>query len=254
MFPRDDTTERFMIEAVGRDDNAIRIGLRWLLRWAAEHGQTAAISVYALDNLRRLENVLGTAAIKTLAAGDTYRTGNATIELITQRRNPGRFAGPVLAIWTNDKRLRDLDELGTAAICAIPFTEGAIDEWKAAWGPTDLRSGGEATRATISNPVVEAALRSLSAAVNLSTGLAHPDDRAAAVDLFRILMSAGERYNPTEIRAWAARNGWGTSDADELATVASAIADGKRLRGASHWTSDALSHWRAEAVEDPGVA
>jgi hypothetical protein len=104
---------------------------------------------------------------------------------------------------------------------------------------------------TITNPVVERALDSLTRLVNLSTGLGHPSDKAAAVGLFRILNGGGERYDPAEVAAWAANNGWGLAGARELGEVAAGVIAGRRYQvDRSVWREDILKLWQAEAGSD----
>ena len=117
--------------------------------------------------------------------------------MVTARYQPRSYPlGPTLAIWANDQRLEQIEELQPTVVCAIPWTRGGIDDWKANFSPRELRSGARAMPTTVDNPVVAAALRSLTHMVNLSTGLGHPSDRAAAVTLFRILLQASVTTRP----------------------------------------------------------
>lgn len=163
----------------------------------------------------------------------------------------------VLVIWALDDDLERVEQLAPSAICAIAWAGVAGLRWAQAWQPRDLRTGVaiEGT-STISNPVVAAAVRSLTARVNLRTGIAQVTDKAAAVQAFQILHAGGERLNGGEIQAWATANGWRADHARQLGELASRIASGATLRsrGSSVWVDDVLAVWRHAAESTGDVA
>ena len=74
-------------------------------------------------------------------------------------------------------------------------------------------------RSLIENDVVVVALKTLTAIVNVSTGLSQPSDRETAVQIFSKLRDAGEYYQPYEVKAWLIRNGWKATYAQEVADL-----------------------------------
>ena len=107
----------------------------------------------------------------------------------------------------------------------------------------------------ITNPIVAAAIDSLSGRVNKSTGISHPSDRDAAITLFKILKENGTFYKPDEIRAYlVSKHSWNTKDADQVAKVATDILDNKRLRhGRGGWKPEIYDIWVKRAEEGRGV-
>jgi hypothetical protein len=96
----------------------------------------------------------------------------------------------------------------------VPWNEDEIDTWRRARRAVDLLGRQPIAPApSIADPVVEAAMTSLTHMVNLSTGLHHPDDRSSAIQAFRILERNRHRIDPAEIRAWAMVNGWSAEHA-----------------------------------------
>jgi hypothetical protein len=155
-----------------------------------------------------------------------------------------------LAVWVGDEDIEKVEELSPAAVGAIPWSDSDLESWKAAWAPLDLRTAQSACEALgVANPVVEEALKDLTNHVNLSTGLAHPDDRRAAVWTFRLLRKAGESYDPGQIRAWTTRHGWSMRHARELAEVSERILLGRAVqaKGPSPWRTDIVRMWRSAA-------
>lgn len=169
----------------------------------------------------------------------------ATIELATERTGSAVGGVPVLAVWVDDDQLERLELDRPSALCVIPWLPANISRWRDAYGPTNMRSGEPATAKQLASPVVERALESLTMRVNLSTGLGHPSDKAAAVGVFRILKSGGERYDVDEVAAWAATNGWGLGGARELSEIAQGVLEGRRYQVERHgWREDILEQWR----------
>jgi hypothetical protein len=199
------TTKRFYFDIQGRDDQALKEGFAWLIGEASDG--RGIVTVPGLQQVEKLVPGLSTVEAQRLKQEKRLQRSGTTIELVTRRTGALRpMAGaPVLAVWVDDEQLEKLERERPSAICAIPWHRSDLDRWRDAYSPTEMRSGTPAAgKSTITNPVVECALKSLTSRVNLSTGLTHPSDRAAAVGLFRILKGGGERYNPVEVSAWAA--------------------------------------------------
>ena len=98
------------------------------------------------------------------------------------------------------------------------------------------------------SPVVEQALEAIQMRVNVSTGLSHPLDRAAATEMFSILQGADEDLESIEISRWAAEHGWKTEHAVELGELARKVESGTaRGKGSSKWAPDILDQLRASA-------
>lgn len=170
------------------------------------------------------------------------------IELATEHSGVTISGRPVLAVWVDDDQLTGIERDRPDALCAIPWNRDDIKRWRDAYGPMNMRTGHATSGGKVSNPVVEAALRTLTVLVNLSTGLGHPSDKAAGVRTFQILLSGGEMYSRAEVGAWAAANGWGLDGAAELEAVARGVAEGRSFRVERFgFRDDILDQWRTEA-------
>jgi hypothetical protein len=100
----------------------------------------------------------------------------------------------------------------------------------------------------VGNTVLQAALVDLTAIVNVTTGITHPSDKAAAVQLFEVLRAGGVPFDPAEVKAFAVRHGWEPRHARDLASVAQRISEGKRVqtgRAGKMWSESILEKWRA---------
>jgi hypothetical protein len=90
------------------------------------------------------------------------------------------------------------------------------------------------------SPTIENAIKTLSSAVNISTGLNHPNDMNKARELFDILHKNGEVLLKSEIADYAISHGWRAADADELGSLAQQIGEGKPslFKNGPWWAAD----------------
>jgi hypothetical protein len=199
VFELEDTTERFYVAVTGPDHAAVSEGFRWLIGYAHDHDHDrAALVAPGLQNVERMGGALGPDVATALRKNRSAVIEGVTVELHTQRKLPYSFdEGPVLAVWTHDRDLDKLDELGSPALCAVPWIPDNITGWLENWNPTDLRSRQTAGEDdTDLNPVVAAALEELTAWVNVGTGLSNQSDRASAIQMFRICVTPASTTSP----------------------------------------------------------
>ena len=94
-------------------------------------------------------------------------------------------------------------------------------------------------------PILRNALQSLTDAVNLSTGIIHPNDNNRARETFQILHEHREILLRSEIEAWALDNGWKADDANQLGSLAQQIGEGSQanITGGPWWADDVYQRW-----------
>ncbi|HEX9897429.1 MAG TPA: hypothetical protein VGA85_07230 [Dehalococcoidales bacterium] len=247
-------TERYYISvAPAADKEAIKTGFAWLIDQLQKSPKplTGLLCVPTISNLRGIiTEVIGESAANALAAGKAISVPNSSnkISLITSRKfNYGWQGGPILAAYPDKDILDKLDDMpGVTAILAVPWIMTHIQLWIDTWAPKNIRAPETSPIVNVKNPVVVEALKSLTRRVNLSAGITHPLDRQATIDLFELLNSAGEKFDPNEVRAWLIREGkWSPKDADQVKAVAESILKGARLRGRGRsWADDIVEQWR----------
>jgi hypothetical protein len=157
----------------------------------------------------------------------------------------------IISCWPTEKDLERLDKAtGLRALAVIPWIEEEINTWRQARGAVDLL-GVQPVPAvpTIADPVVEAAMRSVTRMVNLSTGLTHPSDRSAAIWALKVLKRNGHRLDPEELRVWAMANGWRADTSRQLGEYAAGVVVGKAYKaGRSPWKPQIIRIWRKDAA------
>lgn len=255
--------KRYYIHSKGADENAMGLAFKWLLDSVkrSEAPVTALLAIPVKDNLRGIiSKVIGDRVAKDLASGKAVpiKQSSSDIRLITQRTKLTNWrGGPVLVAYPTKQLLDMLDDLyGITEILVVPCRLAEVQYWVDTWAPQELRGSAPAVRAiSIRNPVVVEALQTLTQTVNLSTGISHPSDRQAAIDLFHRLKEAGEQFNPSEVRAWlVSQGGWSPQDADQVRSIAESILAGKHLKGSGmFWADNIVEQWRSRTPKQKAM-
>lgn len=199
-----------------------------------------------------LETALGTSIAKALLKGQPVGLpcgGNLKLET-QQTFREFSTTDIIIGVYVNKKMLNQIDSAtNAAAVIIVPWIMDDIREWKRTWNPHVLGESSVVSEELMDNPVVEEALKMLTNFVNLSTGLSHPRDKEATVQLFRELYGNNESYDADSIRAWALRNGWTPNGADQLRDIAQAILDRRPIRGGRgrYWKDNIIKMLRERA-------
>jgi hypothetical protein len=241
------------VKSEGPKSDAMKRGFGWLLGLAQnENKKSGLLAIPVLDNLQGvIAEVLGDNAVKSLRQGNSINLNSiVSVSIITERKDVFNHQGPVLAAYPNKKLLDKIDNMrGVSDVLVIPWSLQQVQYWIETWQAVELgATENSQTATTFSDPVVEEALKNLTSRVNLSTGIGHPMDKAATVDLFRKLKAAKITYDPSEVRGWLVRHGWESDDADAVKDIAEKIQQGRSVRAAQGgWADDIVSIWRERA-------
>lgn len=216
-----------------------RPALQWAAKMAAKH--TCGITVVAPTRGRFRDTPLLAALPSSVEQATPQTLGPIP-----------RTRPVVVAFWLTGRDLERLDSVrGIEALVVVPWQEEEITPWRKARRAVDLLGGQPVPEPpTIDDPVVREAMRSLTAGVNLSTGLGHPRDRSSAIEAFRILHRNEHRFESEEIQTWAMANGWDAEAARELGEYAAGVQAGKRYRtDARSWSPEIINIWCEQAAE-----
>lgn len=241
------------IKSEGPKPDAMARGFGWLLDLGRNENKRAALlAIPIMDNLNGvIAEVLGDSAVKGLKQGKPFSLNSVvSVSLLTERKDIFRHQGPILVAYPNKKLLDKIDNIREVTdVLVIPWSFGEIQYWIDTWHARELgATENRQAEPAFSDPVVEEALKSLTSRVNLSTGIGHPMDRAAAVDLFRKLKAAKIAYDPSEVRGWLVRHGWESDDADAVKDIAEKISQGRSVRSEmGGWADDIVDLWRERA-------
>jgi hypothetical protein len=215
--------------------DGIRLGLRWLVGWVADHPDEGAPLIVAPTNTQIRDDELLRAACKTMEC--------TTVRSLRHAPPPDR---PVLLLWPDAKTLGEFDER-SSALCVVPWPSDPIDYWIQARGAVDVTGRSDSSPGTVlvSNPVVGEAMKMLTIVVN-TAHLANYDDIATAIHVFQELRRGGEAFTPDEVHAFALANGWSADAAGRLRRYAEGVLAGQRYRpkGRAVIRPDALDYWR----------
>lgn len=254
------------IEPEGSKPHAVGDGIRWL----AKQGQEALVVVATLDNLTLLESSLASERVRAMKASESVSLGaNVRLTAATDRKMVSEWFGPVLVLYPTKALLDKVDSIvGVTSVLVVPWTKADMQAWIATWkaeefgaAKTSPAAAPAPTPAASLKPsdraVLEAALKSLTNRVNISTGLGHPGDKASAIDLFTILRGAGVQCESEEVKSLLlSRFNWGARQANEVSDLLVDLQAGKRPRKhrgyeSPSWNPNILQTWREEAQAAP---
>lgn len=207
----------------------------------AEHtgSQDIVLVTHAKEQLRHtgLAEHMGAATAKALAAGKPVAlSSGATLRhgtLFTLRYFSGKTV--IIAYYADEKLLDFVDAMdGLAGVVVVPWIPGESDAWRERWMPIVHGEAKQEASAIIDDPVVEAALLSLTGVMNLAHPLLRQREKDWSDETFRILRAKGHAFDPAKVKSWAIRGGWKPGAAEELSRLARTVADLKtkpRLSG-----------------------
>jgi hypothetical protein len=246
------TRPSYFVRSEGPDPESVKKAFSWLVKNSKPRG---FLAVHGYGNLEGvIQDVIGDAAVKALRAG-RLTISSAVIELVTERKliYDARNS-PLAAFYPNSRFLDQLDSIANISVMlVVPWNFAEVEPWIRARSAIELGAPvTEQTGPTLQSRVVERALESLTAVVNLSTGITDPRDRASAVQIFEILRNGGEPFTPEAVKTWlVSKEGWKATHAQEVAEVAKKVLEGRRLKSGTHrWRPDILKIWRAEAQKE----
>lgn len=235
--------EAFFVPDEVDPDEAISLGVRWLLQRSGE----------PLILLHRKLMIGNSSLLEAAASNYGIRYGApGTV------RGGAWAGGSILAPWASDDVIRCIDDRlasKTDAVCIIAWIPGEHDSWIAARGAVDLRDGrplGKPAQEIISDPVVRIALDHAERFVNHNNSLVQAEDKAYLVLTLQELVRGGHRFDLEEVAAYAMATGWTGAEVTRIREYGQRVLDGRsfRLRAPVGPKRGACKHWEDEAMQE----
>lgn len=243
MFERTRDYPTALTASSAGNPGAVKAAVAWLLAQTKELGGQPLLYFPGKRNMEA-EPILSRLARSIPSA--TWRTLNGGVRWT---------GGVVLAAWPDTKHLAEIaDDRRTAGLVVLTWSENDVSGWAAAAQPEILSPGVTIGTATISDPVVEKGMETVTALVNHGNSLAGSLDRRDAITVLQTLHDGRHRLDPEELYAWALAHSWTASGAQRLQELAEKISAGGRPRppSPSALRPDILEHWRSEAAGTAG--
>jgi hypothetical protein len=239
----------FYLQSEGPVARSIEQGLDWLIELGRDDNKRSTLlAIPTLNNLIGVvTEVIGVQAVNRLKKGKPiHLTSTLSVSLFTKRTKVFQHQGPILVLYPDKGLLDKIDDLNHVTdVLMIPWSLQKVQYWLDTWQVSPLNSVQTiSTNLQTLDPVVEEALKSLNSRVNYQTGIAHPRDRNAAIELFMILKSAQIAFEPTSIRRWLMLRGWQSKDADIVEYIAKKVQYGRpRMSIEKNWSENILQQW-----------
>lgn len=165
--------------------------------------------------------------ILTRAACSTLRKPDGRIAIegyVIRCESPetiGQMEGVVLAFYLSSEDLENVQttSFSIKAIVFVPWLNEEGSSWYSTWNPSVIGVAPKAYHINLPE-TVRSALESLTGSINLSTGLSHPSDKKAAMNMLKELKESGAEIDPVSVRRWALQHGWRSRHAGDLEAIA----------------------------------
>lgn len=197
-----------------------------------------------------LSRFLGERVVRALAKGTVALGAGISLHAETIRTLRWPVRKSVLVVYYAETEILDFADglQNIAGVVAVPEFPGRADDWATRWSVIVHGEDKKPTSPLIEDGVVVRALETLTRMVNLSTGLAHPRDKAFADEVLRILRAKGHADPTPHIRSWAIRNGWKPEHAVKLEDLTKKIwaLKAKPSLSGFHNPHERYEHWRSE--------
>lgn len=217
LVPGDDQSEEVISLALGYADEICKLSQGKV--------QEAILFVPGKDSVKytTLASALGERNAKKLHDGGVVALPSGVPMRLETIRTLRWVTKPsvLISIYSDQKMLDQVDSIKNLfGIVAVPHVSEALEAWQKTWSPTVHGVPKQSPQTLISDPIVEQALLSLTAGINLSHSLLNPRDKEHADRTLRILRANGHVEQPENLRSWAIKNGWHPKAADEFEKLA----------------------------------
>ncbi len=217
-------TPRFIVENHGPDVKVARFAFEEVCKRCVDLDISKITLLYPTKQTfihSCMANAIGQSESKKLCAGQEVSLGSSILMKLESINTFHSYSsyGMLWGVYLMDKHLDLLDAAcDVKAISFIPWLEEDGKDWISTWLPDIMVLGTANWKVTPPNLDSEVIkyLSSLTAVVNLSTGIGHPSDKDMAKKIFKTIKKEGHKPCPEDVRKWAIRNGWAPSDAREL--------------------------------------
>lgn len=229
---------RFYFDSEGNDDQAYREAIAVAIELAKRDPSISRIVllVPSRDSVGWYERIFGEGAIKGLTQGKNIADCGATITIETVKtyKDAGHSKDVVIASGLDSNEVFVLDNFYcVAAIIAIPWMRSRSEKWIRTWNPKELRESVNAYQSyPLPSCVAQEAMKNLTEAINMSTGLSHPSDNTRAKTYILALHKYEASLKGEEIFAFLVRElNWRTDHAFDLEALINTLNSGKHFQG-----------------------
>jgi hypothetical protein len=177
----------------------------------------------------------------------------ARFPVTTERtlRNASISGRAVLAIWPSQKSLEDISRDRPRSMCVVQWVPEQTNDWLKAQRARDLSGTAPALGdASVSDPIVLAALEDMAGSVNPGNVLVQTNDREHAILTLRLLHDRAHEIDPDELYRWAISIGWEGKGATNLKKLAAEVLAGvkHRIRERQPFGDDTYQAWKRQAA------
>lgn len=229
--------QRFYIDTEGNDDVAYREAIQFACKLADDDPGIARIVLLVATKRTTgwFERLFGENTVKQLFSGVKFKNCRPVIKLESLQtfRAGNVTADAIITCGLDDKDVLKIDDCYSAkVIIAVPWLREYLQKWIQTWNPADIRSNQNSSAYPEPSCIVKKAMESLTASINMSTGIHHPSDEDRAKTFIRALHKYEPSLDANLVGAYLIRElGWTTNHAQDVEKLIETLNAGRYFRG-----------------------
>jgi len=243
--------ERYFIQTQGPNDAAFTLLIQKAIEIENRVGTIERIVFVAhgLNNSGWLERQYGRDGVTKLKKGSQLPGSNVTAKF-ESLKNYDTVENEILITMglRSDEILLLDDNLGIAAILALPWASDDVDKWSRICEATNVEVNVVAEPYDDPDCVITRALIDLTESINMTTGLSHSSDDNLAKTYLRALIKHNYTLPEPEIEAYLINNlDWMKENASQLLSIINRINNGRSFQGGDKTNLKYhIDRWRKE--------
>lgn len=245
--------QRFYINTEGNDDEAYREAIQFACKLADNDSKITRIVLLVATkrNTGWFERLFGDNIVKQLFNGAKFKNCRPIIKLESlQTFRAGSVAADIIiTCGLDDKEVLKLDDCYSAkVIIAIPWLRQNLEKWIQTWSPIEIRGNQDAGTYPEPSCIVKKAMESLTALINMSSGIHHPSDENLAKTYIRALHKYEPELDSNIVGAYLRRElGWSAHHAKDIENLINTLNAGRYFKGGEKTRlSDYYKRWKEQ--------
>ncbi len=229
--------QRFYIDTEGNDDEAYREAIQFACKLADDDPSISRIVLLIATKRSTgwFERLFGDNAVKQLFSGAKFKNCRSVIKLESlQTFRSGMVATDIIiTCGLDDKDVLKIDDSYSAKIIiAIPWIRTLLQKWIQTWNPINIRNNQNSSFYPEPSCIVKKAMESLTASINMSTGIHHPSDENRAKTYIRALHKYESPLDSNVVGDHLMRElGWSANYAKDVEKLIDTLNTGRYFKG-----------------------
>ena len=231
---------KYYINAEANDDNAYQLAMKFACDLSKKDTEVKRIVLYihSKQNTGWFDRLYGNETVKNLFNGLKFNNCPVPFKLETKltykKSQYSNASDIVISCGIDSENVLEIDDYRSVKyIIAVPWLKKLTEKWIKTWNAVEITGKGK-NNESFPEPscIVKRAMESLSATINMSTGISHPMDNNRAKTYILVLHKYEPNIDSDIIGSYLVRElNWSTSHAKDIENLIDTLNKGKYFQG-----------------------